>query len=107
MRLIRKTTPDGKCKYAAIRHDRMHLLPQGVKPFINHALEVLSDYGLLEDPAIGDAEEFFLIKLKDINAADALTTYAYRAKFTDPELAQDVEALVIRSIHHRDKKQPD
>tara|TARA_R110002094_G_scaffold148394_1_gene137167 strand:- start:84 stop:290 length:207 start_codon:yes stop_codon:yes gene_type:complete len=56
----------------------------------------------------GEKDEFFAIKLKDINAESALLGYAIKAQETDPELASEVKHLSERSgSHHINCKQPD
>jgi hypothetical protein len=107
MRLRRNTTPDGKCKYAAVRNDKIAELSPKLKEEANDCLDLLESLGVLEDPTPGDPEEFFLIKLKDENAPRALIAYAGAACDTDTELARDVIELVGRSFNHPNRKQPD
>lgn len=47
--------------------------------------------------AIGDADEFFVIKLKDKHARVALKAYAQSAVLDDPEWAQEVYDLAERA----------
>jgi hypothetical protein len=107
MRLMRNTTPDGSCKYAAVRKDKIARLNDYSRKSAEQALAVLKHLGVLEDPSINDPDEFFLIKLKDINAPAALIGYAGAASHTDPELARDVLEAADRSIAHPNRKQPD
>ena len=83
MNLDRKINLDGHGKYALInqRTDKV-------------------EWG-----APGSDEEFFVIKLKDVNAAAAL--YAYAQRCQDAEFAKDVRELAERAANHSHKKQPD
>lgn len=59
---------------------------------------------------IGDPiDDFFVIKLKDINSREALLTYAAAARANgDDELAIDVERLASKSgVYHPHCKHPD
>jgi hypothetical protein len=107
MRLTRNITPDGRCKYAAVRNDKIAALSPTGRREAEEALDVLATLGVLEDPKAGDPEEFLLIKLKDINAPRAYIAYAGAACDTDPELARDVIELAGRAFNHPDRKQPD
>lgn len=107
MRLKRNTTDDGSCKYAAVRKDKIARLNEAARAEAKAALALLTCLGVLEDPKIGDAEEFFLVKLKDVNAPEALTGYARSVWDTDRELAIDVLDAVGRALSHPDRKQPD
>ena len=87
MKLVRNTTSDGKCKYALVERLK------------NDNIE----YGLPKTE-----NEFFVIKLKDVNAKAALEAYAESAKSTDPELAKEVLELASRSgANSKFCKQPD
>ena len=107
MRLMRNTTADRKCKYALIRNDKIAKLHDKGRVAVENALVVLGFYGVLEDPAIGDPEEFFVIKLKDCNAAETLMTYSREAYRHDKELSADVEVLATRAELRTDSKWPD
>jgi hypothetical protein len=54
----------------------------------------------------GSPEEFFVIKLKDLGAAAALHAYAASINDYDPELAEQVSVLAVRS-EHMQRKHPD
>jgi len=88
MRLVRNTSPDGRCKYA-ITDNRT---------------------GVKTEAKAGDPEEFFVIKLKDRYAAAALRAYA-DAVFYDPdgdrEYGSEVWELAIRSSEMPNRKRPD
>ena len=46
---------------------------------------------------VGNDDEFFVIKLKDRNAQEALLAYAHSIEPKDPEFAKEVRALANRS----------
>jgi hypothetical protein len=96
MRLIRETTPDGKCKYAIVRLDKLRAMEaqdadytQGMK---SH-LDALCQNGLLEYGEPGTAEECFVIKLKDRFAYPALVAYRTAVSVQIDELAQAIDTL--------------
>jgi hypothetical protein len=95
MKLVRNTTPDGTCKYALIRLDKLPSL--GEDPQVAQALKLLADKGLLEYGLPHAEDEFFAIKLKDVHAQAALLAYANHAKATQPEFAKEIFALAQRS----------
>jgi hypothetical protein len=107
MRLVRNITPDGSCKYAAVRNDKVAALPSDEYDLAIEALQTLQALGVLENPKVGDSEEFFLIKLKDENAAYALLAYANAICRKDIAFARDITELVARSLDHPTRKQPD
>lgn len=108
MKLMRNVTPDGQCKYAAVRMDKLAELVSGQQHEALTALMVLNGLGLLENPRPGEREEFFLIKLKDRNAPVALRAYAARAQERDPEFAREVGELADRAgINNPWSKEPD
>jgi hypothetical protein len=45
----------------------------------------------------GEEDEFFVIKLKDVNAHAALRAYAKAARVFDSEFADEIDALAERS----------
>lgn len=108
MKLMRNVTPDGQCKYAAVRMDKIAALEAKDQVAARSALEMLADLGLLENPKPGDREEFFLIKLKDVYAEPALVAYANSVGKFDPEFAADVYSLTHRAgLRNPFHKEPD
>lgn len=98
MRLMRNTTPDGQCKYAAVRMDKLAGLETHERFLARGALAQLAALGLLENPKPGDKDEFFLMKLQDRHSAPGLTAYAKSAaRSGDEELARDVAELGLRA----------
>jgi hypothetical protein len=53
------------------------------------------------------APEFFVLRLKDANAAGALSQYAREIRQSDPEFADAVKNLADLSMHFPGRKQPD
>ncbi len=95
MKLIRNTTPDGACKYALFRLDKMRADDISLDALLNQ-LGPFAEYFELAD--IGSSEEAFVIKLKDENSTPALVAYALSAHDTGhTELAEDVMGLLPRS----------
>lgn len=100
MKLMRNTTPDGQCKYAAIRMDTLATLPADQQRDALTAMMLLNGMGVLENPRPGEREEFFLVKLKDRHSTQALDAYATSIQPHDPEFAADVSELADRSGQH-------
>ena len=107
MNLVRNTTKDGSCKYALIRLDKMRKdgTFKNIEQFVNKYPE-LKEYVEFGEPH--SEEEFFAIKLKDINSTRALVNYALEADKTDQEFALQVMDLALRSgKRHTKCQQPD
>lgn len=97
MKLMRNTTPDGQCKYAVVRMDKLAQLPADQQRDALTALMLLNGMDVFENPRPGEREEFFLVKLKDPRSTRALDAYADAAHQTDPEFAAEVRQLAERS----------
>jgi hypothetical protein len=97
MKLMRNVTPDGQCKYAAVRMDKLAGLERPEQFLARGALAQLAALGLLENPKPGDPEEFFLIKLKDRHSQTTLAAYANSVFNVDEEFAEDVFELARRA----------
>jgi len=77
MRLRRNTTTDGLCKYSLIEHGKSEYVERG-RP--------------------GTENEFFVIKLKDINSRIPLIVYAICSWWNgDKDLCKDVYGLSKRA----------
>lgn len=107
MRLTRNITQDGRCKYALVRLDKLREMFGGTACRAIDDLDNLESLGLLEYGKPGSEDEFFAIKLKDVNAPAALDAYAQSASRTDQELSDDVHELFERSRAHPHRKLPD
>lgn len=70
-------------------------------------LDALVTGGFVEMGSVGDADEFFVVKLKDRYAAAALVAYAEAAASDDPEYAIEVLELAARAMAHPNRKTPD
>lgn len=107
MKLIRNTTDDGTSKYALLRLDKM--LEAGIT--VSYLKDVLDspigDLGtestkisildFIEFGEIKTEDEFFIIKLKDINSPERLISYARSAlENGQKDLALDVFELATR-----------
>lgn len=86
MRLMRNANDSGRGKYSLIDNrtgERIESVP-------------------------GSAEEFFVLKLKDLHSEPALRAYADSVRARDPEFAADLDALAARAgRNHPNCKQPD
>lgn len=108
MKLIRNTTDDGTCKYALIRLDKIRAQNENklkINEIFKNNPEWLRQF--VEFGAGGSKDEFFVIKLQDVNAAPALRAYAKSAIDTDTELAREVLELAERAEKFIIKKTPD
>jgi hypothetical protein len=102
MKMDRNCNADGKGKYAVVRL-RGELSAEDMA-----ALAQLEKSGRLDWGMVGQPDEFFLIRLKDRFAQDALDGYANAAEFADPEWAAEVRALARRAgPAHPECKFPD
>lgn len=97
MRLVRNTTEDGTCKYALIRLDKLQASEGPLTK--EKILAVAGDLAPYIEFGLPNTEdEFFTIKLKDINAKAALDAYAVSAsQNADDELSNDVLQLSFRA----------
>lgn len=99
-RLVRNTTPDGACKYALVRLDKIRELTQAERGWCEHALNNLEMQGVLEYGKPGAEDEFFAIKLKDPRSTRALDAYADACHQDDREFSEEVRELAERSGQH-------
>lgn len=87
MRLKRNITTDGICKYSLIENEKVFKIETGLP---------------------GSENEFFVIKLKDVNSTVALEAYAKAVEDCDPEFAADIRELAGRSgLNHAHCHHPD
>ena len=86
MRLMRNATESGQGKYSLIDNRT----------------------GARVESVPGSADEFFVLKLKDLHSEPALRAYANSVRAHDPEFAADLDALAARAgKNHPNCKQPD
>lgn len=114
MKLTRNTTPDGKCKYALVRLDKLRAMSMDIHPEASQRLKIeehlraLESHGVLEYGQLGTEEECFVIKLKDKYAGYALYPYAGAVeKDGDGEFADDIRVMAFRASRHPSQKRPD
>lgn len=115
MELDRNINPDGLGKYALINLRKLNETCAEQSAFlrwtreVEDALAVLEKAGVLEWGQKGSETEFFLIKLRDIYAPDALLAYAKAAiAGGDSQFGAQVWDLAARSgIASPHAKRPD
>lgn len=106
MKLDRNANGEGK--YFLVNMRKLRAASQDAQHDMAQALDVLTSYGALERGDVGDANEFFVVKLKDYYAPGALLGYAARAWTDDKEYAEQVNELAARSgANHPNCKKPD
>lgn len=95
MKLDRDINADGKGKYALIN---LRKLPGArIDTAQDLAAAILANPEAVEFGRIGGPDEFWVIKLKDRHAQEALTAYAVSASADDLEYAVAVEQLASRA----------
>lgn len=103
MKMDRNENTDGVGKYAVINLRKLNETcgHAGIfhrwSPEVEQALKTLEDVGALEWGRVGEQDEFFLVKLKDVFAPGALRGYAAMADGVDPEWAAEVREMLPRS----------
>jgi len=99
MRLDRNLKPGDNGKYKLILNRRIREKRGAGEDMtaIDAALKTLKDAGVLDDSAVGEPHEFFVIRCKDAFACKALMAYSQEAALHDPEYAEDVAELAYRS----------
>ncbi len=106
MKLDRNITP-GRGKYALIKLRESDLSKEEVDDAIAHNHAIIE----VEPEAIdfGDTEDsdFFVIRLKDKYAAQALFAYASAAAEDDLEYGREIQKLAVIARNHPSKKRPD
>lgn len=84
----------GKGKYALVN---LRKIPGNPTTAQELAAAILANPECVEFGAVGSPGEFWVTKLKDINAAAGLYGYAGKAVERDPEYAAEVAALARRA----------
>lgn len=104
MKLDRNINPDGRGKYALVK---VRSIRDG-DTAVDAALRILDDAGIL-DWGTTPETEFFVIRLKDEYAPNALFAYGIAATVHgDPEYGQEIEEMSRRSgVNHPNCKKPD
>lgn len=112
MKLDRNIDGTGRGKYGLIDNRKLTEVLATVSPnlrtVIEEAVAGLEEYGILQWGETGTEHEFFVIKLKDRWAPDALFRYALSARADGfGDYARDVEELADRAAEHPNRKIPD
>ena len=97
MRMDRNINANGTGKYAIVSMRRLRALTGPPKQQAKAMLDGLDAMGLIEWGAVGEEDEFFLIKLKDRHARAALLAYEKSIEPTDPEFALEVATMAARA----------
>ena len=99
----------GAGKYALLLTGELLQDPDKLaNPQIRGALMTLEQAGLIEYGPPGSREEFFVLKLKDYFAGNALLAYAAAVEDHDREYAQEIRILAERAgLGHPNCKMPD
>lgn len=101
MKLDRNINVDGKGKYMLInlrKGEIDHQLSYIRKPYTDSLIACYRvPVDMIEAGMQGESDEFFVIKLKDKYAMDALRAYADAARVDDPEYADEIQELAERS----------
>jgi len=101
MKLDRNITKPRRGKYALIKLRQSRLTPElccGPSEIMVETEAI--DFGC-------DGEDFFVIRLKDKYAPDALRAYARAASADDIEYAKEIDQLALNAENHPNKKRPD
>jgi hypothetical protein len=105
MQLDRNLNNDGKGKYALIN---LRKIPGNPNTPEEIAAAILANPECVEFGRVGDPDEFFLIKLKDVHAEPALESYAKSAMLVDEKYGEEVLSMAGRSgTNHPLCKLPD
>ena len=104
MKLDRNLNPDGRGKYALLK---LRNLRDG-DTAVDAALRTLDEAGILDWGNTRESE-FFVIRLKDQYADDALFRYALSARMDgEGDYAREVEEMAMRAgVNHPNCKKPD
>lgn len=94
MKLDRDINSDGKGKYALLN---LRKLPGGLLTQEELCAAIMAHPDAVEFGAAGSEGEFFVIKLKDKYAQDALVAYAEAASWDDSEYAASIAEMSLRS----------
>lgn len=101
----------GRGKYALLKLRNLPLYEpsRAFEPSpVYDAISLLEKEGLIEWGEPESENEFFVLKLKDLFAYDALNKYADSCRDFDPEFADEVRVMASRSgLLNKWCKQPD
>lgn len=103
MRLDRNINDNKRGKYALLKLRKLDEFTAIDDPFqevakpIADAISTLEKAGIIDWGVEGTESEFFVIKLRDVNAPAGLYAYGASANHTDSEYAGEVWALADRA----------
>jgi hypothetical protein len=97
MKMDRNITANGTGKYAIVNMRKLRALAGPTRQQAKAMLDGLAAIGVIEWGAVGQEDEFFLVKLKDRHSRDALYAYANSINSSDPEFAAEVLDMAARS----------
>lgn len=105
------TMSDSDRKYALIKLRRLREVYSGLSSGrteeLSRAFALLNEYGLI-DYGLEPENEFFVIRLKDKYASDALFRYSLSARMDgESDYGRQIEDMAIRADNHPDSKKPD
>lgn len=105
MKLDRNINTDRKGKYALIKLrvdvPVVHIVENPAEPIMAEVQSRAIDFGNTPET------EFFVIRLKDKYAYEALRAYALAATIDDPEYALEVMDLASKAHAYPNKRRPD
>lgn len=104
MKLDRHESVSGMGKYALLH---LRKARDACSPEVAEAIKLLDNAGLIQWGRVGEDDEFFVMKLKDVNTPSGLQGYAANAALTDVEYAEEVMAMADRAEKHPGRKVPD
>lgn len=109
MKLDRNLNENGMGKYALIKLRVAMPTPVAQNASVQGVLtpthyEVPAD---AVDFGNTDDTDFFVIRLKDKYAAEALRAYADQAAKDDPEYGREVFQLAVKALNHPNRRLPD
>lgn len=105
MKLDRNINKSGKGKYAVINLRKIPSDPRNAEELAN---AIKSNPECVEFGVVGEKDEFWLIKLRDRFAKDALIAYADATALFDLEYSEAVREIAFRSgINNPFCKDPD
>lgn len=104
MKLDRNESTTGKGKYALIK---LREIPGDPRTPKDLAAAILAHPKSVDWGVKGSDSEFFLLRLKDKYAPDALNAYSSAAAEDDEEWGMQVAQMAARAEHHPGKKRPD
>lgn len=101
-----KMEPDNP-KYALIKRRCLDELDHDSRSAAYNALATLHLLGVLDQGSTPESE-FFVMRLRDKYASDALFRYSLSARMDgESDYARQIEDMAIRADNHPDSKKPD